>query len=562
MKDLYRCLDGYIPEFLQALAALWGAAPAGGESQHLVAVLAEAMQDPQRIERVLAALSPEAREALQEIVHGGGALPGQRLALRYGGVRRLGPARLAREQPWRQPQNALEELFYKGLLFRAYDTIGDYYGEVLFIPPQLLQRLPAWLAQPPAWDFKPVSTPEHVRQDGLALAEDLCLLLVRCRQGHVRLADQGDPAKTDWPALMELDLGPRLAGERSRARMSLLWRLLWRLGLVQHVRGSLQPSPKAREWLRLPDGPRQKGLFLAWREDEGWDELRLLPSLRCEETGWKNDPVAARRAFLEVLAHCPGETWLSMDALLQLLRRRRPDFLRSEEDFTSWYIRDVQTGAYLRGLEAWGQVEGAWVRYVLSGPLRWLGVVAIGHGADERPTAFRLTELGTAILQDRPFKSAPVEPAQIGEELTLTIPLANTLYERYQLERLAEWRATTETHAVYQLTPASIWRSQAAGIKMEQVLGFLRRISRGRVPPAAAQTLQTWGEWFRRVALRRATLLQTADAGTMDQLWAQPELRALLGERISPTMCLIAEEHVETLVEKLQALGIWPQLSL
>jgi len=562
MKDLYRCLDGYIPELLQALTALWGAAPAGEESQALVAALAEAMLEPQNIERVLATLSPEAREALQDVVRAGGALPGQRLALRYGGVRRLGPARLAREQPWRQPQNALEELLYKGLLFRAYDTIGDYYGEVLFLPPQLLQRLPAWLAEPPTWDFQPVPAPERARQDGPALAEDLCLILVRCRQGQVRLAGPGDPAKMAWPALMELDWGPRLAGKGSGARMSLLWRLLWRLGLVQHVRGSLQPSPKAREWLRLPDGPRHKGLFLAWRQDEGWDELRLLPSVRCEEIGWKNDPVAARRAFLEVLAHCPGETWLSVDALLQLLRRRRPDFLRSEGDFAGWYIRDAQTGAFLRGLEAWEQVEGAWARYVLSGPLRWLGMVAIGYEADERPTAFRLTALGTALLQDRPLKSFPAEPAQIDEDLTITIPLANTLYERYQLERLAEWRETTASQAVYQLTAASVWRSQAAGIKLEQILGFLRRISRDRVPPSAAQTLQAWGEWFRRVALRRATLLQTADEKTLDQLLARPELRELLGARLSPTLCLIAEEHVEALAERLQALGIWPQLSL
>jgi hypothetical protein len=106
MRDLYRCLDEYVPELLQAIAVAWQVALPKGESRETVSRLADSMLAPGALEGVLQNSSAEAREILAEMVREGGAVPGHRLSLQYGTLRRLGPARMVREQPWNQPTNA------------------------------------------------------------------------------------------------------------------------------------------------------------------------------------------------------------------------------------------------------------------------------------------------------------------------------------------------------------------------------------------------------------------------------------------------------------------------
>ncbi len=148
----------------------------------------------------------------------------------------------------------------------------------------------------------------------------------------------------------------------------------------------------------------------------------------------------------------------------------------------------------------------------------------------------------------------------IGDDFTVTLPLAGTLYERYQLERFAEWQSQDAQSATYRITAESIWRGQNAGIKAEQIAQFLRRISQDRVAPTVQRALQAWGGRFGRVMMRRGVVLRTADEKTMQQIASHAELRALLGESLSPTACLVDERHVEELTRRLKAMGIWPHV--
>lgn len=65
----------------------------------------------------MAALSPGAREALGILRREGGRATVKSLALRFGELRRIGPAALERERPWEHPMPPLEELVYSGLAF-------------------------------------------------------------------------------------------------------------------------------------------------------------------------------------------------------------------------------------------------------------------------------------------------------------------------------------------------------------------------------------------------------------------------------------------------------------
>jgi len=433
------------------------------------------------------------------------------------------------------------------------------------VPDQLLARLPP-LETP---DQRPagheVPAPAVVRADGSAMVEDLFAVLAHIRQRYVRPhRDEGAAAHVPPIPMAHVDLGERLLGGREPERLDLLRRLLWRLKLVHESRGVLRPTPRARAWLQLDDARRHRAVVLAWRDDPHWKELGLVPTIVQDQADPTYNPVPARRAFLGFLARHHGG-WRSLDGVIAELKRERPDYLRPDGDFDSWHLRNATTGAYLTGFEAWDQVEGVLARLLLTHPLRWLGVVEIGEDADGRPVAFRITPLGAALLAGpQPSDAPPAERqtavATVDEEMMVTIPVAGTMYQRYQLERFAAWRGQDDEEARYALTEESVWRSQNTGVRMEQIDRFLRRLTGDRLPPALARNLLAWGGRFGRAAMRRVVLLQTVDEATMQQIRSRPELRRLLGDLMGPTTCLVDERHAEEVLNHLKAIGIWPRL--
>jgi hypothetical protein len=554
--------------------------------------LAQAMLDDEALARTAQRLSVEARSALAEVLQAGGALPGHRLALKYGAIRRLGPARVEREQPWLHPAGALEELYYSGLIYRTYGQVGGYYGETLIIPQQLAERLQTLSVEAPRLEVAETQPPPRVRRGDKALTEDLFATLVRLRQQRVEMPTRPQQAR-DLPSRpMALALGPRLVVPDDAERLDLIWHLLWRLRLVRPTRGVLQVSPHARRWLRAADGPRARAMYLAWRDDVRWDELCRVPTLRCEDTGWQSNPVVARRNLEAVLARCPADVWLSLDSFVAMLKQHRPDYLRPDGDFDSWFIRDAETDRYLQGFASWDRVEGDLARHLLVRPLCWLGIIDVGLDEDDRPVAVMLTGSGRSILSaaraqpadgsdgaadavaehdesplpdeagDMTPSEAPGAKAVVDDDFGVTIPLRGTLYDRYQLERFSEWQEQDNERAVYRITAESVWKSQDAGIQIEQILSFLRRIGGEGASSVVLRTLQAWGGRFGRVFIRRQVVLQTADEQTMQQITQQAALRALLGEPLSPTTRLVDEAHVDEITRLLKTLGIWPHIRL
>ena len=169
------------------------------------------------------------------------------------------------------------------------------------------------------------------------------------------------------------------------------------------------PSPG---WLTAPPARQLAALQEAWRDDPTWNDLCRVPALVCDqETPWRNDPVATRKAFLPLLARCPRGEWWSLASFIRAVKETDPDFQRPSGDYTSWYIREVASGAYLSGFESWDSVEGALIADLLTGPLRWLGVVA--SGAVDGDVACRLTEAGARLLDLAPGEALPPPPQPI-----------------------------------------------------------------------------------------------------------------------------------------------------
>ena len=175
----------------------------------------------------------------------------------------------------------------------------------------------------------------------------------------------------------------------------------------------------------------------AWRSDPTWDELRHIPSLKTEETGWQNDPVLARHAILRYLSQCLPDAWLSMGSFVEAIKTVDPDFARPDGDYRSWYIRDASTGEYLMDFACWDQVEGALVRHMLTGPLFWLGVTDLGDagGSGSEPASFQIAGSGAALLglaHSPPDSEAPLLPLVVQPDFAVRLPAGSRLYERFR----------------------------------------------------------------------------------------------------------------------------------
>jgi hypothetical protein len=567
MLDLYRLLAEQPLAMLGAIAESWQVALAESDPIRAAQLLGDAMLASGAVERRVAALSPGAREALGVLRREGGRATVKSLALRFGELRRIGPAALERERPWKHPMPPLEELVYSGLAFRAFGAAPGGHGELLLAPRELLERLPA-SGQPPVVDAPLADLPDRVADQGLALSEDLLALLSHLRRAQPRIDEAAPERLPTWLAesgpLGEGPLAGRWIGSPTPDRLALLWRLAWQLRLVSADGGRLRPALAARDWLRAPDGTRAGRLYRAWRDDAQWVDLAHVAAVTCDPGGCPHDPAAPRRNLCALLRQLEPNRWHRLADVVQALKRHRPTYLRPDADLTSWFIRDAASGEYLSGPASWELVEGRLAEHLLTQPLHWLGMVRLGSsGEGALADRLALTDLGAAILGRgaRPPARRPEPLARIAADGAINVALTQSSYERYQLERIAEWQGQDEV-ASYRLTESSVWGGDNAGISVPQIAAFLRRITGGAVPAGLQLTLQAWEARFGRATLRQAVLLEFADEETAREALGDKQIAPLIAQALTPTLMAVRPNDIQELIAALQGRGIWPRLPL
>jgi hypothetical protein len=560
MKNLRQCLIDCDMAMLRAIAQRRGIELTSNRQREVVEQLAEALVQPESVTDVLEGLKPQEREALESLVCEGGRKKLHLFVRQYGEIRAFGPGSLERERPWEDPVSAAEGLWYSGLIYRAFDEVGGkprqgQSSEFIFVPQDLLALLPGVEKTPPAFVVEAASTPSVIREGDSTLVQDTCAFLSYLQNEEVKPLKDGSLTRHDIERVNQRFL-VKEDGEETE-RLAFLHHLCQRLGLVHISGGFLKPNPpEARSWLKSPRAEQLRALQTAWRDDPDWNELWQVKSLRCEPTGWRNDPLLARKKILEHLAECPPEQWLSLASFVGAIKGSDPDFQRPDGDYTSWYIREVATGQYLTGFEHWDQVEGALIVHLVNKPFRWLGATSLGYDAEGDLCAFLITPWGAAFLGlpgEMPAE-APPSPMVIQPDFTIIAPASGSLYDRFQLERVATWLSSGKAYA-YRLTRDSLACGLRQGIKIEMVLAFLKRVSDGKVPQNVVLALRNWDKKRGQIRLRKTLLLQVGNEVTMEELSTSPQTKVYLREIISPKAAIVAEEDWPKLLDELRKLG-------
>ena len=563
MKNLRQCLIDCDMAMLRAIAQRRGVTLASNRRREVVEQLAEELVQPESIADILERLRPQERDALESLVSEGGRNKLHLFVRQYGEIRAFGPGSLERERPWENPVSAAEGLWYSGLIYRAFDEVEGQTSEFIFVPQDLLPLLPEIEKEPLTFVLETASTPTVVRESGLTLIQDTCAFLSYLQNEDVKPLKDGSLARRDIESISKRLLVGE--DEEGTERLAFLHHLCQRLGLVHISEGFLKPNPpEAKRWLKAPRAEQLLALQTAWRDDPDWNELWRVKSLRSEPTGWRNDPLLARKKILEHLAKCPPEQWLSLASFTNAIKGSDPDFQRPDGDYTSWYICEVATGQYLMGFEHWDQVEGALIVHLVTKLLHWLGGTSLGYDAEGTLHSFLITPWGATFLGlpgEMPAEvpsslrqAQDIAPIVVQPDFTIIAPAGGSLYDRFQLERVAAWQSSGESY-VYRLTRGSLTRGVRQGIKIEMVLAFLKRVSGGKVPKNVVSALRNWDKRRGQIRVRRALLLQVESELTMEELSTSPQTRAYLREIISPKAAIISREDWPKLLNELRKLG-------
>jgi hypothetical protein len=266
----------------------------------------------------------------------------------------------------------------------------------------------------------------------------------------------------------------------------------------------------------------------------------------------------ARQEVLDTLAKLEVGAWYRVDNLVTFIHETSPDFQRPGGDYDTWYIRDAATNQYLRGFESWDQVEGALLRFIVSGPLHWLGVVVI----DTDGTAFSVTAIGYWVLSAYAGDAPALEEStsfiiQAEGQVQVSAPRR---YDRFQLARVADWVESGETYT-YCITPSSLERAKMQRITPERIIEFLERTSKSPVPELLAGALRRWSARGTEAWAQEAIALRVARPELLDQLMNSPRTRKFIRETVSSTVALVAPRDWPELFDALFEMGILPDYS-
>jgi hypothetical protein len=524
MPDLFQSLKQTDLGHLRMVAELWGVELNAPDARQALPILKAALLDSQQVAETVEILPEQAREAVVDLVAHQGRLPWTVFSRRYGEVRAMGPGRRDREQPHRTPVSPAEMLWYRALIARAFFDTTSGPEEFAYVPDDLLTLISnldkTYLPQPHDYKLgRPATSAErgHHQPATDRILDDACTLLAARRIG----LPEG-----------ELDLEWSIPTDALAALLAA--------GSMLDENGAAEPEA-SRSFLELPRAESLVSLFRIWRESKTINDLTLIPHLQLEGA-WENDPLRAREMVLGFLERIPADTWWSLSALVEAIRTTAPDFQRLAGDYDSWFIRDQRTGAYLRGFENWDAVEGELIRFMITGPLHWLGVVDLAAPQPEAGvSAFRWTAWAPALLAAAPPNGLPADdkPIHIRSDGRLAIPRVAPRTARYQIARFCAWEGERGGSYRFRLTPAALERARESGLRVGHLLALLERYAE-TVPPSIVKALTRWEREGTEVRLEQVVVLRLR---TPEMLKALRSSRAgrFLGAPLGPTTIIVKE---------------------
>jgi hypothetical protein len=417
--------------------------------------------------------------------------------------------------------------------------------------------------------------PVHTQHgDPQLFLRDLYLYWDTVRRGEIDLIKSGFVGKRGLQQLNAALLTPdptldNAGQEDQTGRLYLLHQLLQELKLVKSQGGKLHPtmtnSRIIPEFWQKTTLEQMTAILMEWRmlskplHFPGGDVYQrydfALPQ--------------ACNLLLTALAELPG-VWIEVEDLLVWLQDRNSDFLfpqRSRVEGGRGYYHSYYHSTPEETIASMNKLERQFVIQAIASFLFQLGLVELGfENHTSNPFdwyAFRLTPLGTAVLQKKSFTSA--EPTgqiiiQPNFQVLAMGPVPLNLLAR--LDMFAERKKVDRTAFEYQLSRESVYNAQQAGFTVNDIQRFLETVSPHELPQNIRRTLDEWAAHHERIVFRRGvTLLHAADESLLERLLSDSETGRLLARPVGKAIALVRTKQQTRLVGALQDAGLFPAVS-
>lgn len=473
-----------------------------------LALLADELTSPGSVQNAREELSadPAVAKALDALVAANGSLPETQFFREFGALEIMGDLRLQAEERWMDPQSVSEVLYFNGLIGRGFAGLGPDAQRIIYMPSDVVDQFP-----PPERarregafairDVPPPSRDETV-DDRDFLLNDVGSVLGCLYERAWRLDGSALHAEDDARLNRRLLALPDTAALQTRKR--LLLHIAKRLGLFkpeESEAGGLQLAlnrNRANRFLRLDRNQQRTALWDAWIRSPDWNDLAETPTLDCRNTEkWKNNPKVTREVFLGHCRNLAMGRWYRVQDVAAAIHEHAPDFQRPGANYDDWYVWNIPANRFGHGFEDWDLVDGELVRFLLEGPMQWLGALQRGAPLRHRErTMVTLTRAGAiwlgASLTPEAVDHRP--RVRIRKGFAVHVPLNMPLRARFRIERIAHWQRSG-TEYVYQINQRSLDRAFREGLKGDQILESLRGLSDG-VPASVERGIRkVEGQW-------------------------------------------------------------------
>ncbi|MEN8240896.1 MAG: helicase-associated domain-containing protein [Chloroflexota bacterium] len=545
MPTLLQSLQNYDLGQLHITAELWGIQLQAPDVRQGRKNLGLALLDPALTTEIIESLPEQSRQALAELSQQEGSLPWHLFSKKYGLIREMGASRRDREHPERSPISTSERLWYRGLIHRAFLEAGHGPQEYAYIPEDLLTILPDLSASIEGPMLSRPATPKeraylHPASDQIL---DHAATLLTARRMQLNAEDLANTVN-QWPIPAET-----------------LASLLTTAGLLDEDQNLI--TEPARAFLEAPRGAALSQLASAWLNSTTHDDLRLIPQLTAEG-GWLNNPLHARNAALALIGQLGANTWWSISAFTSAVKGYQPDFLRPGGDYNTWYLKDNTSEEYLRGFEFWDQVEGAFLRYLITGPLHWLGILDLAAPEEHAaPNAFKLSSWASALLNGEiaSIPAAETPPPSLDSQGQILVHRLASLALRYQIARFCDWLPNKRENYAYRISPGSLTRAKEQGLQAKQLIKLLERHTTSPIPPNILQALERWHQHSTQINFKQVTILQVNHPKVLETLQKSSAGR-FLGTQLGPTTVTIKANALERVTAALMQLGYLSEVEI
>ena len=537
---LYRCDT----RFLTIISRYWLSLQSQPNYEEVIRLLCEKMQDNSVLKKKLN--SSEGQEfftPLHDLLSQNGMERADTFEEQFGLLRYEGIEKILREKMWETPVSITEKLWFRGLIFREPRILDNELKDCYILPDDLRKNLAEILSE----TARPVS-----REKIFAVRPAI--------PSETAFPDSIDNSAPDIFSLalaLERDKRPMMFPELNASEAYIRFHyMLISEGSFYPGNGSAD-TESIRTFLTGNRTAARLYLIKTWRRSENYDELNETSQITVT-TAPEFDKTKPREAILNLLSALTTDTWISVNGFTAAVKKAFPNFLRGSFTENRGQMQDLN-GNDLSGFGSWFQLEGEYIRFLLNGPLNWLGLIQSAYSDRNKTemTGFRinretifylaessLTDISKEILSKPNLEQGlPV----ISNDGVITCTIKVPRYFRYMTTRYSEIEKVKENSVIFRITPTSLLNAENAGLSRSAFLSLLRRFSKNKIPPSLEKLLSLTDKSSVPAVIYTATILTVPNKEILTELLSVPRLEKWIIQQINPTSILIDKKGINDL---------------